>query len=473
MNRDLPFRLLAVLICVLALKPGMAHAQDRVPNIIFVMADDLGYGDVGFNGQEHIRTPNLDAMAEEGIVFTDHYAGSSVCMPSRCALLTGYHMGHATVRGNPRWTFVGHPVNLGPKDVTVADELKRAGYTTAIIGKWGLAEGGDDRGLPSRQGFDYFYGYRDHGAAHHYYPETFWRNDREFKLEGNNTKKKQGKYAHDLVTDDALRWILEHKDEPFFLFLSYTIPHLELTVPEDSTRQYRDLGWPKRMMNTEGHYHNDPEGNLAYAGMVSRMDRDLGRLRDLIDELGLAEETLIIFTSDNGPEYEKQDRFFNSNGPFRGGKRDLYEGGIRVPFVAVWPGTIEAGTRSDHPSAFWDLLPTACDIAGVEPSQSDLDGISYLPTLLGRAQDQQTHDALYWEFNERQGPIQAVRVGDWKAVRFVPKDKLELYNLAEDPGERQDVSEQYPQVALEMRQIMAQSRTDNPAFKLEKHKKAK
>ncbi len=473
MSRHSHFTILTVLACVVVWFAGAARAQDRKPNIIFILADDLGWGDVGFNGQEYIRTPNLDMMANEGMVFTDHYAGSAVCMPSRCALLTGHHMGNASVRGNPGWTFVGRPVNLGPNDITVAHELKRAGYATAIIGKWGLAEGDDDLGMPSKQGFDYFYGYRTHRAAHHYYPTTFWRNDEAFPLEGNKTKEKQGRYAHDLVTDEALRWIRVHRDKPFFLYLAYTIPHLELTVPEDSKEQYKNLDWPKRRMNTKGHYHNDPEGNVAYAGMVSRMDRDIGRLRDLIAELGLTRNTLIIFTSDNGPEYERKDRFFNSNGPFRGGKRDLYEGGIRVPFVAVWPGTIRPGTTTDHPSAFWDLLPTACEIAGVEPSRSDLNGVSYLPTLQGRPDEQLQHDVMYWEFNEKVGPIQAVRVGDWKAVRFLLKDKLELYNLADDPGEQQDVADTHPAIVQQMRQAMAEARTDNPAFKLEKHPRVK
>lgn len=448
--------------------PPEAPGQGRRPNIIVILADDLGWGDVGFNGQQHIRTPNLDAMAQEGMVLTSHYAGSTVCMPSRCSLLTGYHMGHAAVRGNPEATSTGRPVNLDPAQVTVAGELKRAGYATAIIGKWGLAEGGDDLGMPLAHGFDYFYGYRTHGAAHHYYPATLWRNNREVALEGNQTAQKQGRYTHDLFTEDALGWVKQNRGQPFFLYLAYTVPHYELTVPQDSKAPYENLGWPKKAMNSKGSYHHDAEGNVAYAGMVSRMDRDIGRLRQTLSDLGLAKDTLIIFTSDNGPQYEQSDRFFNSNGPYRGGKRDLYEGGVRVPFVAVWPEKIKAGSRSDHASAFWDLLPTTCAIAGIEPSKGDLDGISYLPVLLGHEAQQQKHKVLYWEFNEGQGPIQAVRMGDWKAVRFVLKDKVELYDLSTDPGEQNDVSAGHPEVVEKMRQAMKDSRTDHPAFKLEK-----
>ncbi len=464
-------RALIVLIILMCAWPATARAQDRKPNIIFILADDLGFGDVGFNGQKHIKTPTLDAMARDGIVLTNHYAGSTVCMPSRCSLLTGYHMGHATVRGNPGATSIGRPVNIGPKDVTVASELKRAGYATAIIGKWGLAEGGDDNGMPSKHGFDYFFGHRGHGAAHHYYPTTIWRNDTEEPIPGNKTKEKVGQYASDLFTAEALKWVEQQKDKPFFMYLAYTNPHLELTVPPDSKKPYENLGWPSQQMNTTGHYHNDPEGNVAYAGMVSRMDRDIGVLRAKLAELGIDKDTIILFSSDNGPEYERNDRFFNSNGPFRGGKRDLYEGGIREPFVAVWPGKIKPGTTSDHVSAFWDFLPTACDIAGIKPTRQDLDGISYLPTLLGRSSDQRAHEVMYWEFNESAGPIQAVRVGNWKAVRFVVPDTLELYDLAADPGETTDVADKHPEVVKRMREALEASRTDNPAFKLELRKK--
>ena len=435
------------------------------PNIVFILADDLGYGDVGFNGQQHILTPRLDQLANEGMVFTQHYAGSTVCMPSRCTLMTGKHTGHATVRGNPRWTASGEPVNIGHDDVTVAEELSEAGYRTAIVGKWGLAEGGDDRGMPTRKGFDFFFGYRTHGAAHHYYPTFLWRNEQQVALPQNHTKEKQGDFSHDLIVEEAMQWIERSKDQPFFLYLALTIPHYELTVPADSKLPYKSLGWPTRRMKG-GHYHNDPEGNTTYAGMVSRMDRDIGRLTDMLTREGLAGNTLVIFSSDNGPEYEKQDGFFNSNGPLRGGKRDLYEGGIRVPMVAWWPGTVEAASTTDHISAFWDFLPTACELAGVSPTDKRIDGVSYAPTLLGDTRKQQKPQYLYWEFNERRGPIQAIRQGKWKAVKQ-SSGKLELYDLSRDIGESHDVAVAHPDVAEEMLALLKVARTDHPEFPLQ------
>ncbi len=464
---------LLALTLILPVIIGIAVRADGRPNIIFILADDLGYGDVGFNGQRHIRTPNLDRMARDGMVFTQHYAGSTVCMPSRCALLTGKHMGHATIRSNPRWTTSGTPVDLGDGDITVAEELKRAGYRTAVIGKWGLAES-DDMAMPLRQGFDSFFGYRRHGAAHHYYPTKLWRDHQSFEIPQNDPQTKQGTYSHDMLVDEALRFVGQHGSDPFFLYLALTIPHSEITVPKDSKVPYLNLGWPARKMSTGGHYKHDPEGNTAYAGMVSRMDRDIGRLRDLLEERGIAENTLILFSSDNGPEFEKRDGLFNSNGPLRGGKRELYEGGIRVPFVAVWPGSIEGGSESGHISAFWDFLPTACEAAGIDPSDRSIDGISYLPTLLGNSLDQVAHESLYWEFNEKAGPIQAVRFGDWKAVRRLGGScTIELYNLKDDLGEQVDVAEQNPRAVARAERFMASERTEDPEFVLTARRKVK
>ncbi|MEX0326399.1 MAG: arylsulfatase [Puniceicoccaceae bacterium] len=452
-----------LLLLVSAVLCPWLHGTNEAPrpNIIFILADDLGYGDVGFNGQEKIRTPALDRMAAEGMVFTQHYAGATVCMPSRCTLLTGKHNGRATVRGNPRWTDTGVAVDLLPDDVTVAEELKRAGYTTAIIGKWGLAEASDD-GMPLRQGFDYFYGYRNHRDAHHYYWPDLWEQDEMFHLEGNDYMNTSGEYIHDLLAARALDFITENRDGPFFLYLALTIPHYELTVPEDSKEPYRDLGWPENPMK-KAHYRHDEEGNVAYAGMVSRMDRDIGRILDRLATLGIAENTLVIFTSDNGPEYERKDRFFNSNGPFRGGKRDLYEGGIRVPFVAWWPRKVEAGTRTNHISAFDDFLPTACELAGVNPSD-DVTGLSYAPTLRGEA-NQAPRDYLYWEFNEKAGPMQAVRMGPWKGVKLKGKE-LEVYNLNHDPGETLDRAGDFPAIASKLSRLLLDARTPHPAFQL-------
>jgi arylsulfatase A-like enzyme len=282
-------------------------------------------------------------------------------------------------------------------------------------------------------------------------------------LEGNHPAQKTGQYTHDLFTRESLNFIREHKDTTFFLYMAYTVPHYELTVPEDSKAPYIGQGWPERPMKA-GHYHHDPEGNTTYAGMVSRLDRDVGQVMALLKELGLDENTLVIFTSDNGPVYDNG--FFNSNGPFRGMKRDLYEGGIRVPFAARWPGTIPAGSQSDHVSAFWDFLPTACAVAGIEP-KAKTDGISYLPTLLGKPEEQQAHAHLYWEFNENQGPLQAVRMGDWKGISLYEKP-FEVYNLAADPGETTNLASQHPEMVQQLKSLIAQSRTEHPEFPLTK-----
>jgi arylsulfatase A-like enzyme len=448
--------------CSVKVEKEQAQIETR-PNIIYIMADDLGYGDLGTYGQQKILTPNLDQMAADGLKFTQHYAGSTVCGPSRASLLTGKHTGHGTVRGNPRWTSTSKPVDIKPEEVTVAEELKRAGYTNGIIGKWGLAEA-SDASLPLNQGFDYFYGYRNHRQAHHYYPDTLYNNNTPFHPDGNVIATKEGQYAHDSLSSKALQFIEKNKNNPFFLYLAFTIPHYELTVPEDSKQPYLNLGWQERKMKM-GHYRHDEEGHTTYAGMVARMDRDIGRLFDKLKELGLDDNTLVIFTSDNGHEFDRD--FFNSNASLKGKKRDLYEGGIRIPFIARWPGKIKLGSVTEHISAFWDFLPTVCDIAKIEPS-GDGDGISYLPTLLGNKNEQKVHDYLYWEFNEGQGPIQAIRKGKWKAVRFFNKP-LELYNLKEDLGEEQNLAEDYPELIRSFDQLLNDARTENENFPLKPH----
>lgn len=458
--------LLLILLLPLAWSCNIeAKKMASKPNIIFIMADDLGYGDLGCYGQQNTLTPNLDKMAAEGMRFTDHYAGSTVCMPSRASLLTGYDQGHASVRGNPIWTNSGKPINLNPNELTIANELKSAGYQTAIIGKWGLSEGGAKGNFPSEHGFDYFLGYKTHGAAHHYYWDTLYQNEEPYILEGNDFETKQGQYTHDVFVKEALEYVEDKKDEPFFLYLALTIPHLEITVPEDSKEPYLDLGWPKRKMNTTGHYKNDPEGNTTFAGMNSRMDRDIGRLFDKLKELGIDDNTVVFFTSDNGPEFEKKDKFFNSNGDLRGGKRDLYDGGIRVPMIVRGPGIVEVG-ESNHISAFWDFLPTACELAGIEPSHKDINGISFVPELKGKPKKQEAHDYLYWEFNERQGPIQALRQGPWKLV-WKLEGKPELYNLDDDIAETNNLAEIYPDKLNELLDILPTARTENPEFPLE------
>ena len=419
---------------------------DRKPNIIFILADDLGYGDLGCYGQRLIETPNIDALAAEGIRFTQCYAGSTVCAPSRCALMTGLHTGHARVRGNKL-------IPLRPRDVTIAEILKGAGYTTAIIGKWGLGEPGTT-GVPNLKGFDEWFGYLNQRRAHNYYPEYLWRNTEKYWIKGNMNGKK-GVYSHDLFTEEALKFIRRNRGNPFFLYLAYTIPHANnelgrktgngMEVPSDEP--YSDRSWPQVEKN--------------FAAMVTRMDRDVGRIVSLLKELGIDGETVIFFSSDNGPHREggHDPKFFKSSGPLRGIKRDLYEGGIRVPMIVRWPGKIKPGSVSDQVWAFWDFLPTAAEIAGVEPPRG-IDGISMLPALLGK--EQGDHEYLYWEFYER-GFDQAVRMGDWKGVRHLDR-KIELYNLSEDIGERRNIAADHLDIVNEISKIMREAHLDSPNF---------
>jgi arylsulfatase A-like enzyme len=444
---------------------GLRERVDRAaalqtPNIIFILADDLGYGDLGCYGQQTIQTPNLDRMAAEGMIFTDHYAGSTVCAPSRCCLMTGLHSGHAWVRGNG-----GLP--LRPSDVTVAELLKQAGYTTGIIGKWGLGEAGTT-GIPNEQGFDHWFGYLNQRHAHNYYPEWLWRNQEKVELAnevrpvnppgGVATKRVQ--YSHDLFTADAVEFIGQNKGGPFFLYLAYTIPH--------ANNEARDKGME---VPTYGQYADKdwPEPQKGHAAMITRMDRDIGRLFARLKSLGIDKKTIVFFSSDNGPHKEggADPQFFNSSGPLRGHKRDLYEGGIRVPLIVRWPGQIQTGSGTNHVSAFWDFLPTCCDLVGVVPPEG-IDGLSMLPTLLGRPDQQRKHTFLYWEFHE-QGKKQAVRQGRWKAVRRnVAKDPdgpIELYDLQEDLGEEYNVADLHPDVVALMARIMATARTPSERWK--------
>ena len=457
-------------------EPERRDETQQRPNIILIVADDLGYGDLGSYGQLKVRTPVLDQLAEEGMRFTDFYAGSTVCAPSRASLLTGLHTGHSPVRENPRWTRSGHPVDFVSEDRLFSEVLQDAGYATAMIGKWGMAE--DKRivdlarnpAMPLQQGFDYFFGYKHHGDAHHYYWDRLYENNEVHLLDGNDHETNTGQYTHDLFTDKALAYIDgQEGEEPFLLYLAYTIPHMAITVPEDSKEPYRDLGWTERKLNTQGHYKHDPEGNTAFAGMVSRMDRDIGRIRALLEEKGIDENTLILFTSDNGHEYDKG--FFDSNGPLRGMKRDLYEGGIRVPTIAWWPGTVPGNTVSSHVGAFWDALPTFCDLARIQKCPAS-DGVSFLPTLIGSNEEQEQHQYLYWEFNESLGPIQAVRSGDWKLVRFLGEPP-ELYDLSSDIGEAYDIAEQHPDIVQRLTTLLESARVGHAEFPLEWHPRLK
>jgi arylsulfatase A-like enzyme len=431
-----------------------AEAPAR-PNIVFILADDLGYGDLGCYGQKQIRTPNLDRLAAEGMRFTQCYAGSTVCAPSRCALMTGRHTGHCTVRGNAL-------VPLRPDDGTVAEVLKAAGYTTGLVGKWGLGEPGSS-GIPNRKGFDSFFGYLNQVHAHNYYPDYLWKNQEKVRLEGNVVKdgvaSKRSQYSHDLFTREALAFLGENRDRPFFLYLAYTIPHANnergkaegdgMEVPSDAP--YSDRDWPQAQRN--------------HAAMITRLDTDVGRLVKRLKDLGLDDRTVVFFSSDNGPHKEggADPRFFHSAGPLRGYKRDLYEGGIRVPMIVRWPGRIKAGAVSDQVWAFWDFLHTAADLAGAR-APTGLDGISVVPTLLGSGRQKQ-HAFLYWEFHEH-GSRQAVRLGDWKAVRLRPGGPLELYDLQNDIGEKHDVAADHAEVIRRVEALLKDARTESREWPL-------
>lgn len=424
--------------------PRFARGQagGRKPNIIWIMADDLGVYDVGCYGQKLIRTPHVDRLAAEGMRFTQCYAGSTVCAPSRSVLMTGQHTGHTRVRGNSAIRGGVGPqrrLPLRSEDVTVAEVLKQAGYATGIVGKWGLGEP-DTPGIPSRQGFDFWFGYLNQRRAHEYYPDTLWRNTQKVALEGNRAKPKTD-YSHDLMTKEALDFVRRSNRKPFFLYLAYTIPHAKFQVP--SLAPYADKPWPAP--------------SRAYAAMVTRMDRDIGRLMALLKELGLDKDTIVFFCSDNGGYGGTVRNMFKPQGPLRGNKGNLYEGGLRVPMIVRWPGRIKPAAVSGQVWAFWDFLPTAAELAGVEPPKN-VDGISILPTLLGQPQKRQ-HEYLYWEFRTRTFS-QAVRLGNWKGVRHGTGEPLELYDLATDVGEKSNVADQHPDVAKQIEAIMAKAHVE-------------
>ncbi len=451
--------------CKGILSPNVLGLSKKKPNIIFVLADDLGYGDLGCYGQNRIQTPNIDRMAAEGMRFTDHYAGSTVCAPSRCALMTGQHTGHTYVRGNREIQPMGQ-LPLLPDTTTIPRLLKKAGYTTALIGKWGLG-GPGSTGIPNNQGFDYFYGYLCQRHAHNYYPEFLFRNEERVPLAGNILAERRAdgagvaveraQYSHDLIVSEALQFIRKNKDRPFFVYLAVTIPHANneagqngMEVPDYGIYQHRS--WPA------------PEKGKA--AMITRLDRDLGRIIETLKKLAIDNNTLILFTSDNGPHREGgvDPDFFDSNGPLRGYKRDLYEGGIRVPLIARWPDKIRAGAVSHHVSAFWDFLPTLAELAGVD-RRGPTDGVSMLPTLLGRPRRQKQHEFLYWEFHEK-GSKQAVRMGNWKAVRFGAQGELELYNLKEDIGEKRNLAGRNPDIVAKIENYLKTARTKSQFWPL-------
>jgi arylsulfatase A len=450
--------------------PARAAAAGRQrPNVVFILADDLGYADVGCYGQKKIRTPNIDKLAAEGMRFTQAYSGNPVCAPSRCTLMTGYHSGHSQIRNNKQvggdegWVLgatIGGQWPLTANTFTVGHLFQKAGYTTGAFGKWGLGRVGTT-GDPQKQGFDHFFGYICQRQAHTYYPNHLWRDGEIFWIEANKDGAEKV-YSHDLITEEALKFLRTNKDRPFFLYVPFTIPHVALMAPEDSLAPYRDLQPDPPYDGSRGYVpHQHPRA--CYAAMVTRMDQSIGRIMALLQDLGLDDNTLVIFSSDNGPTNAggSEAGFFESAGPLHGLKGSVWEGGVRVPFIARWPGRIKPGSESAHVMAFWDFLPTCAELLGRQPPKG-IDGISILPTLLGRS-GQKEHEYLYWELNGQQG----VRMGDWKAVRLRPNQQIQLFNLKTDLGEKDDVADQHPDIVAKMRDILTNGRTESDIFPLQ------
>lgn len=448
------------------------------PNIIFILADDLGYGDLGFLGQQFIETPNIDRLVKEGMFFTNHYSGAPVCAPARSAFITGLHTGHTPVRGNSEVQPEGQypmPDSLA----TLANIMKQAGYSTGAFGKWGLGFVGTT-GDPNRQGFDQFFGYNCQRYAHRYYPGHLWENKLKVELPGNGWTQKTT-FAPDLIQERTLEFIDENKDQPFFLFMPIVMPHAELAAPDDEILKKYRLKFGEETPHIGGKgadygpeisipgYQSQPYPHATFAAMVGRIDRYVGEIIAKLDQLGLTENTIVIFTSDNGAHQEggADPEFFDSNGSFRGYKRDLYDGGIHVPLIVKWPGKVKPGSKSDHRSAFWDWLPTFAAITGTQGPE-EIDGISFLPELLGKA-GQKKHDYLYWEFHEL-GGSQAVLKDGWKLVKLQVKDSskmtVELYNLTSDPGETKDLSKEQPEKVRELDLLIQEAHRPNPVFKL-------
>ena len=476
MNKSALFLAFSLLFFVSCQQIQKKATEPTKPNIVYILADDLGYGDLSVYGQTHFQTPNLDKMAAEGMLFTQHYAGTTVCAPSRSSLMTGLNTGHTPIRGNKEWKPEGQ-WPIPDSTFTIAEMLKKAGYTTGGFGKWGLGYPGSE-GDPNKQGFDEFYGYNCQRLAHNYYPGHLWDNQEKVILEGN-TGDEFGQYAPELIHKRALQFIEKNKDNPFFLFYPNTIPHAELLLPEENLAQFRGKFLPEKNYKgaepgspgfREGPYGTQPESHAAFVAMVTLLDKQVGEVLAKLKELGLEKNTLVIFTSDNGPHLEggADPDYFDSNGKLKGYKRDLYEGGIREPMIAWWPGKIEVGSTNDHISAFWDVMPTIAELVGIE-APKNIDGISFLPSLL-KKEGQKQHDYLYWEFHE-QGGRKALRKGDWKLVQYnvfdTEKTTTELYDLSNDIGEENNVAAENPEIVAELLKLMNSARTESEAFPFE------
>ncbi len=449
-------------------------AQTEKPNIVFILADDLGYGDLGCYGQQKFKTPHIDKLALDGMRFTQHYSGAPVCAPSRSALLTGLHTGHTPIRGNKEVLPEGQ-WPLPQKTETLMSMLKLAGYTTGTFGKWGLGYPGSE-GAPEFQGVDFFYGYNCQRLAHNYFPEHLWNNHQKQFLQANSGTSKKD-YAPEKIHLKALEFLENNKDTSFFLFYPMVIPHAELVAPEKYMAGYRNKFLPEKNFAgvdsgdqfRKGGYASQPESHAAFAAMINIMDDQVGEIISKINDLNLEENTIIIFSSDNGPHQEggADPDYFDSNGILRGYKRDLFEGGIRVPFIVSWKKHIKPASITDHISAFWDVMPTLADLIGLK-LDTKTDGITFLPTLMGRPNHQKQHDQLYWEFHELNGR-RALRQGDWKLIQYHvsnnPAGNFELYNLKDDPSEQNDLASRFPDKVERLKTIMLAERVPSDTFK--------
>jgi arylsulfatase A len=438
--------------------------EEPRPNIVYILLDDAGWGDLGCYGQEKLKTPHMDRLARDGMRFTQHYSGSTVCAPTRSCLMTGQHTGHTPIRGNGNAK--GEPERvfpIGAEVVTVAALLKRAGYATGAFGKWGLGGPGSTSDALAL-GFDHFTGFYSQAFAHDFYPRWLWRDGE--KLELNRSE-----YAHTVSFDDALKFIEANRSGPFFCYLPVTIPHAAMQAPPDYHERFRKIypQFDKKIGKYGGDGRQSKVTNpiAGFAAMMTKMDDDVGRLIKTLQKLGMDDDTLIMLSSDNGPHLEggHDPKFWDSNGPFQGHKRSLYDGGIRVPLLARWPGKIQEGSVNEHISAHWDLLPTLCDLAGVAIPQG-VDGLSMVPALTGRG-SQERHEYLYWEFYEAGGK-RALRMGQWKAVRNGLRDdpdaKIELYDILQDLGERRDVAAANPEVVAQAQRFFEAAHTPDPRW---------
>lgn len=452
-----------VLCCSCNQEPISSHPP---PNIILIVADDLGYGDVGCYGQSLFSTPHIDQLANSGMLFRQFYAGSTVCAPSRAVLMTGKHTGHAFVRGNTQRPDGFGQLPLPPSELTFVQHLKTAGYATGAFGKWGLGNH-DTEGNPLQHGFDVFFGYHDQVLAHNSYPEYLFHNNEKVSLSNEvhylskeewhkglgSVSSQKIDYSNDLIFQEALNFVENNREGPFFLYFPTTIPHdngeadigERFEVPNNS--RYQDTNWSA--------------DEKSYAALVEHLDGYVGQLQQKLEEWGLRENTIILFTSDNGP---LPTQHLNSAGPLRGYKRDLYEGGIRVPLIVSWPGHIQAGQSSNHVSAYWDLYPTMCEIAGITDIP-ETDGLSFLPELLGQPQD--SHAYLYWEFHWWKSSRQAIRWGTWKAIRNAQDADWELYNLDADISETNDLAPTLPDIVKQAEQILSTARTSSERYLLQ------